>query len=148
MVGALVVGAVVLGACAEDGPPTIPETAASPDIVVTATDSLRFEPNTFTLPAGQQVTLVLSADSGVEHDFVVENAAAVGMAEADDAAHGAEDGGSGATASDLHVAHVDPGQTTTATIQFNEPGIYAVYCSIPGHREAGMIATLTVVDGA
>lgn len=73
LVGALAVGALLLGACAEDGasPATTLETqsAASPDIVVTGTNSLRFEPDTFILPAGEQVTLVFSADSGVEHDF-------------------------------------------------------------------------------
>jgi uncharacterized cupredoxin-like copper-binding protein len=100
------------------------------------------------LPAGEQVTLVFSADSGVEHDFVVEKAAEVGVAEANDAAHGGDEGGSDADGDDLHVAHADPGKTTTATFQINEPGTYTVYCSVPDHREAGMIATLTVVDGA
>jgi hypothetical protein len=49
---------------------------------------------------------------------------------------------------DLAVAHADPGQTVTGTFMIREPGAYEVYCSVPGHRESGMVATLTVDDGA
>jgi plastocyanin len=28
------------------------------------------------------------------------------------------------------------------------PGVYEFYCSIPGHRESGMVGTLTVLPGA
>jgi uncharacterized cupredoxin-like copper-binding protein len=39
------------------------------------------------------------------------------------------------------IPYIEPGQTleTTVTLQ---PGTYTIYCSLPGRRDAGMIATL------
>ena len=37
-----------------------------------------------------------------------------------------------------------PGQTADATLKVDKPGTYAFYCSLPGHREAGMAGTLVV----
>lgn len=150
VVGALAVGALVLGACGDDdaGRATTPETrppgSTSTDLAVTGTDSLRFEPDTFNVPAGEEVTLAFSADSGVEHDFVVEDAADVGVV----GNEGHNDEGQGVASGDLAVVHAKPGETATGTFMIDEPGIYQVYCSVTGHREAGMVATLTVVDGA
>jgi plastocyanin len=51
---------------------------------------------------------------------------------------------------DFHIdaiptAHVlsDPGEANEVTFTA-EAGVYEFYCTIPGHREAGMVGTLTV----
>jgi FtsP/CotA-like multicopper oxidase with cupredoxin domain len=41
-----------------------------------------------------------------------------------------------------------PGQTTDATLKIDKPGTYAYFCSLPGHREAGMSGKLIVENGA
>ena len=38
---------------------------------------------------------------------------------------------------------VTDGETTEASAEL-EPGEYAYYCAVPGHREGGMEGTLTV----
>ena len=140
--------------CADDGaspattPVTQPPASTGTDLAVTRTDSLRFEPDALTVPAGEQVMLTFSAETGVEHDFVVEDAADVGIAESDDLAYGSEEGDGDVNSDDLHVVHADVGQTTRATFQMYEPGPYTVDCSVPGHREGGMLATPTVVEGS
>lgn len=48
---------------------------------------------------------------------------------------------------DLAVLHADPGQTATATFMMDEPGTYDIAAS-PPHREAGMVAVLTVVENS
>lgn len=45
----------------------------------------------------------------------------------------------------VHVP-VDPDETTTFTFEAT-PGVYTFYCSVPGHREAGMEGTVTVLPG-
>lgn len=142
-----ILGVLVLAisACGGD---TAPQEDASPQAVtelsVTGTDALAFEPDEFTVPAGQQVTLEFAASPSAEHDFVITDAADHGSV--GDVGHGAHaDEDHAETSGDLHVAHADAGQTVTATFTIDVPGIYEVHCSVPGHRESGMVATLTVV---
>lgn len=40
-----------------------------------------------------------------------------------------------------------PGKTAEKTLKLEKPGTYTFYCSLPGHREAGMSGTLVVGDG-
>jgi uncharacterized cupredoxin-like copper-binding protein len=147
LAGALTVAALLVGGCADDDAggaglaSEAPPARTGTDLAVTGTDSLRFDPDTLTAPAGREVTLAFSTESGLEHDFVVEGAAGVGTGEAGET-H--EDGDQ--VAADLHVAHADAGQSSEAAFRIDEPGTYTVYCSVPGHREGGMVATLTVEE--
>jgi uncharacterized cupredoxin-like copper-binding protein len=81
-----------------------------------------YEPKDLIAKAGE-VTFTVRNTGAVEHDFVVENAAKKLVAEA---------------------RPFPPGKTVQVKARLT-PGAYTVYCSIPGHREAGMQATLRVV---
>lgn len=133
------VSALLLVSCGDDAPST------STELSVSGTDELAFEPDAFAVPVGTEVTVEFTAEGAVEHDLVIEEAAMVGMTgeqghgEHEDEDHATDDG-------DLHVAHADAGETATATFTIDEAGSYEVFCSVPGHREAGMVAELTVVE--
>jgi plastocyanin len=86
---------------------------------VTGTDGLQFEPSQLTAQPGQ-IQVELTAEEAVNHTFVVEEA----------------DG-------DVEVASAPADGTDMGTVQL-ESGEYTFYCSVPGHREAGMEGTLTV----
>jgi uncharacterized cupredoxin-like copper-binding protein len=130
---------LLLAACGGDGGGG----DATTELTVEGTNDLTFEPDEFTVPAGEEVTVELSAD-GVEHDFVIEGAAdavEVGDAEEHDDMEMDE-----LPEGDVEVVHADAGSTASSTFTVNEAGTYEVYCAVPGHRDAGMVATLTAVD--
>lgn len=79
--------------------------------------SYAFDPVELTVRAGEDVAIVLTA-TDIEHDFTVD---------------------------DLD-AHVSAGAAETAEggLRADDPGTYTYYCSVEGHREAGMEGTLTV----
>ena len=41
------------------------------------------------------------------------------------------------------IAIIEPGETRHVDA-FLRPGMYTIYCGLPGHKEAGMVATLRV----
>lgn len=135
--------ALLLGGCAGESTPE-----AATELTVTGTDALAFEPDALVVPAGAEITVTFTSEPAVEHDLVIAGVADV--ATAGDEGHGAHGGEDDHQEDDgdLHVAHADAGQTVTATFTVEEPGTYPVYCSVPGHRQAGMEATLTVVADA
>ena len=81
-------------------------------------DGFRFDPPRIEASVGEELAIELTA-ADVEHDFVID--------ELD--------------------AHVSAGRGETATGGFHageERGTYTYYCSVPGHRDAGMEGELVV----
>ena len=81
---------------------------------------LAFEQKDVTAKAGT-VTIDFDNKEAIPHDVKVEDSS------------GQELGGTDLTSSG----------TSTATVDL-QPGTYTFFCSVPGHREAGMEGTLTV----
>jgi P-type Cu+ transporter len=94
-------------------------TAALPTVSVTAKD-VRFSPADVTVRAGEWSAISFTNADPVVHDWMVEE-----------------------------IPNLDtvarPGQTTTLRFVLDTPGTYEIVCSVPGHAEAGMVGTLTVL---
>jgi plastocyanin len=79
---------------------------------------LAFVPTSLTAPAGK-VTIIMTDDSAIQHSIAID------------------------APGNVPGKIVSQGQTsrTTATLK---AGTYTYYCTVPGHRQAGMVGTLTV----
>ena len=126
----VLLSALLLVSCGGNAGPT-----STIDVTMT---EFTFTPNTFTVPAGQQVTVNAQNNGAVVHNFVVmKQNTTVG-----------EDFDAADEANIYWQLEVQPGQQATGTFTApSEPGDYQVICRTPGHYVAGMISTLTVVAG-
>ncbi len=97
-----------------------PEAAATGDgsgVAVNAVD-INFEPKELTIAADTDVTITVTNNGLLQHDFVIED-------------------------TDFATDILDGGDSVELVVNL-PAGTYAYYCSVPGHREAGMEGTLTV----
>jgi uncharacterized cupredoxin-like copper-binding protein len=122
---AALASALLLSACggggtdaSSAGSDTSSDSASSGGVTVAATE-FAFDPEDFSLPADEAVDLTLENKGVVEHDIVVEEL------------------------DDRELVYAGPGETVTENVTV-PAGTYTFYCSIPGHRSAGMEGTLTV----
>ena len=82
-----------------------------------ASFDIYFEPTELSVPADTPTTVSLPNDGVSPHSFVIDE---LGI--------------------DVQLA---PGETKEATIDA-AAGEYEYYCDVPGHKQAGMVGTLTV----
>ena len=102
---------------------------------VTATDT-GYDSSTYTVPAGAKVTLNMTNNGVLEHEFAILKldqhvTPPFGEKDEDKILWELDGVQAGTTKSDTFTAPT-------------EPGSYDVICGIPGHIEKGMIATLVV----
>jgi uncharacterized cupredoxin-like copper-binding protein len=104
----------------DDSDSTTATTAAGNTVRVEAQDSLKFDADSYEASAGS-VNFDYVNDGGIPHTLVIEDA-------------------SGNEVPDFKLSIGDE-DTGTADL---EAGTYTIFCDIPGHRGAGMEATLTI----
>jgi uncharacterized cupredoxin-like copper-binding protein len=92
---------------------------ATVEVAADPSGSLAFVPTQLMAKSGS-VTIDFADETQIPHDVVVENGD-----------------------KDLGATDEITGSTTKLTVEL-EAGGYTFYCSVPGHREAGMEGTLTV----
>ncbi|MCC7104729.1 MAG: nitrite reductase, copper-containing [Chloroflexi bacterium] len=101
-------------------PQTAPAGPSEPlTLKITGTD-LNFDIKQITAAVGQRVDLTFENKGVIEHDFVIDSLNFKILAK--------------------------PGQTVQGSFTPTRAGAIEYYCSIPGHKMAGMVGTLTVTD--
>lgn len=87
-------------------------------VTLIARDSMRFEPETLTVQAGQPVHLTLVNEGHIPHDFMLREGV------------------------DKPVRILATGRSAAGTFTIDRPGTYTFICSVPGHEAAGMKGTI------
>lgn len=118
----LAVAASVIGGCgggSDDDTSTAGRTEESAGEKITVVGKeFSYDPATLTLKAGQPFTIVLKNTGSIEHDITLD---------------------------DAKFKLTVPGNNTREKgLEVDKPGTYQFYCSLPGHKSAGMKGELTV----
>jgi plastocyanin len=125
-------GSMVASPTTAAGPPLVSPTAGTPTDCATPVGSpsaggtsfevdgidIGYKPNTLEIPANTDVTVVFKNTGVLPHNFSIDEL--------------------GVDSGDLNG-----GESASLTINAG-PGTYQFYCDVPGHKDAGMVGTLTV----
>jgi uncharacterized cupredoxin-like copper-binding protein len=109
------------------------------DQLTLTTSSFSFTPEVLVVDVNKPVRLTFTNDSPVEHDFSVLDIGVLQVSVTEVSDH--------AMAMDhmpaLHMSAA-PGETAVLEFTPTQPGTYEFFCTIAGHKEAGMVGTLIV----
>lgn len=114
LVMTLVIAPIALGACQ----------AAAPGPAAIVLEEMRFVPNRLDATVGKPLRVTLTNKGMQQHDLSFPSLHMPGLA-------GVE-------------AILEPGETHTITLTFDQPGTHTFECSIPGHAAAGMTGAVFV----
>ena len=135
--------AIGLVACAGSSEPT-PLPTAELDLVAT---DIAYDQEYFEVLVGQPVKVTLQNDGVLEHDFSIMEIPHSGeiMAEEMHDEEGDHDMSNMEMDPEVHVA---AGTGGSHTVEFtpSEAGEYVYFCTVEGHKDAGMAGTLLVKD--
>jgi uncharacterized cupredoxin-like copper-binding protein len=124
LVGMTLLG-LLLAACSGGGGATASKPATTSggtqDLTIKGLDTMKFDPATLTVKSGSPVHLTLNNTGALIHDWVIDDL-------------------------DGKKVAVEAAGGKSAAIDFtpSKAGSYPFYCAQPGHKEAGMVGTLTV----
>lgn len=94
---------------------------SAPSTISLIAQEFHFTPKEVTASPGD-VAFAVTNDGEIEHNLVVEDSRGARV---------------------IQIAIIEPGETKSVVASL-PPGTYVLYCALPGHREAGMVATLRV----
>ena len=114
-------------------------TATAADVTVEVkAQALRYVPDQISIPMGKTVKVRLVNGDPTEHDLMVEGLSVEVVGDTSMA------GGHMSGSSDTLAVHTLANGTAEVVVRTGQPGTYVFYCTIQGHRSAGMEGTLVV----
>ena len=127
-----------------DEPNAYLEAAPKDTLYLVEMTSFAFTPDVLEVKAGDVLEIAIQNAEPLLHDFTIDKI--------DADVHVSYLGGTGQHVhtgpekdADVHFALSEPG-SGIVHMKIHEPGEYVIYCTVPGHREAGMVATLIVTE--
>lgn len=139
--------AILMTACGSSSESDTPTDLLTAEFTVVAND-ITYDTNDLEVTAGQPVMITFRNESPLEHDFSiptipVDGEVFITETGQDQGDHG-HDMEEAAIELDVHVAAPVNGGSNVLQFTPTEPGTYEYYCTVEGHKEAGMVGTLTV----
>ncbi len=123
--------ALFTAACAAGGTP------APAELTLEAAD-FKYGPDRIEVAVGQPVKITFINTGALEHDFSIRQ---IDVADVAISQPGEQGHAHGAESLDLHVM-APVGDRSTLAFTVLQAGTYEYFCSVPGHREAGMVGRL------
>jgi len=123
--------AVTLAACAA---------STTQAVNLTARD-IKYDETTLEVKAGQPVKLIFNNVGTLEHDFSIMDIPVESASESSKPV-----GHDMGTMTDAPALHTSAPVDASSTLEFTptKPGVYEFFCSVSGHKDAGMVGTLIV----
>jgi FtsP/CotA-like multicopper oxidase with cupredoxin domain/plastocyanin len=98
--------------------------AAAPAMVQVTLSDFKIEPAAISVPSGQELMFHVENTGSAAHTFGVV-----------------------AGGSTLETSQIQPGNAGSLTVPALDPGSYKALCTVPGHDQLGMVATVTASEG-
>lgn len=119
----LVLFGLVMSAC---GSTSNQQAALASGEITVKTSEWKFEPSSIRVEAGKPIKLVLKNEGKIEHNVAVLGIMASGK--------------------ELQLA-AKAGESTTIEFTPDKAGVFELVCTLPGHKDAGMVGKLEIVGG-
>ena len=103
--------------------------------VVIETSDLSYSPKELVVEKNTPITVELKNSDQIEHDIEIKDLS-FNMVSESKHHHGVKE-------NVLHL-HAEPLKTSEMTFSIKEVGTFEFYCTIPGHKENGMVGKLVV----
>jgi uncharacterized cupredoxin-like copper-binding protein len=108
-------------------------------IIRLETSGLKYSPTSFVVNKGQQISLILDNVDSIEHDFEIKR---INITNININTHHSDN----LSKSTIHL-HGQPKSKSELKFVPLDSGTYEFYCTIPGHKAAGMKGIMKVSDG-